>query len=114
VKGSNIVISRILLAVALCATIQAADVSKSKTKAGKDAKKLDSLTGCVDERGDKYVLAGLDELKKITTLKGEGFSDDNFARHVGHKVTVEGAQEGEIFKVRFIRTLGETCSPEKN
>jgi hypothetical protein len=75
-----------------------------------------SLTGCVDQRGETYVLTGDKELNEVAVLHGDGFSDDNFARHMGHKVTVEGtiSREGDepSIKVRKITDISDSCSPE--
>ena len=75
-----------------------------------------TLTGCMDQRGDIFVLRGDVQLKTITVLHGVGFSDDNFARHMGHKVTVNGtlANEGDqkVMKVRKITTVSDVCSPD--
>jgi len=93
----------------------AADTPK---KAGKPAEKAatSTMTGCVDQRGDNYVLTGDKELNAFAVLHGEGFSDDNFARYMGHKVSVEGStsRDGEnvTVKVKKITDLADTCSPE--
>lgn len=75
-----------------------------------------TLSGCVDQRDGIYVLTGDKELKAIADLHGAGFSDDNFARYVGHRVKVEGtvAKEGEktTVKVRNITSIADVCSPE--
>lgn len=72
-----------------------------------------TLTGCVDERGEAYVLTGDRELRRVATLEGAGFSNDNFARYVGHKVTVHGKMAGETFRVSKIDDLGAGCAPEE-
>ncbi len=80
------------------------------------APKKDTLTGCVDQRGNDFVLAGDKELHQIAVLHYVGMSDDNFAREVGHKVTVEGtlSKEGDtpVMRVTKLKTISETCSPE--
>jgi len=73
------------------------------------------MSGCIDQRDGIYVLTGDKELNAVAVLHGEGFSDDNFARYVGHKVTVEGtvAKEGDssTVKVRKITDVADTCEP---
>lgn len=73
-----------------------------------------TMTGCVDQNGEQFVLTGDRELKEKAKLKGRAFSDANFARHVGHKVKVEGTstKQGEevVFEVDRISTVSETCS----
>lgn len=80
------------------------------------APKKDTLTGCVDQRGNDFVLAGDKELHEIAVLHYVGMSDDNFAREVGHKVTVEGTLSKEggtpVMRVTKLKTISETCSPE--
>jgi hypothetical protein len=80
------------------------------------APKKDSLTGCVDQRGNDFVLAGDKELHQIAVLHYVGMSDDNFAREVGHKVTVEGtlSKDGDVpvMRVTKLKTISETCSPD--
>lgn len=75
-----------------------------------------TMTGCVDQREDVFVLTGDEQLKAVAVLHGDGFSDDNFARHMGHKVTVQGSLsvsgEQRVMKVRKITQVSETCSPE--
>jgi hypothetical protein len=104
---------RTLLIFCFAALLFAAADEKPK-KAGKPA--VTTLTGCVDQRGDRYVLTGDKELNAVAELHGDGFPDDNFARYVGHKVTVEGAlaREGEmpVIKVRKITDVANECSPE--
>ena len=80
------------------------------------APKKDTLTGCIDQRGNDFVLAGDKELHQIAVLHYVGISDDNFAREVGHKVTVEGtlSKDGDtpVMRVTKLKTISESCSPE--
>jgi hypothetical protein len=80
------------------------------------APKKQTLTGCVDQRGNDFVLTGDKELHDIAVLHYVGISDDNFAREVGHKVTVEGtlSKKGNtrIMRVTKLTTISESCSPE--
>ena len=49
-------------------------------------------------------------MKQISTLRAKGFTDDNFARYIGHKVTVHGRQGCETFEVVKIENVSDTCS----
>ena len=72
--------------------------------------KQTTITGCLDQRGDRYVLSSESDMSKLTTLKGKAFSDDNFARYIGHKVTVHGTLNAESFEVTKIDNISDTCS----
>lgn len=97
----------IAVASVLCA---APEQKQGKTPAAPSEKAQSSLTGCIDQRNDRYILASEADMSKITILKGKGFSDDNFARYIGHKVTVHGAQRGDVFEVAKIVNVSDTCS----
>jgi hypothetical protein len=89
----------------------------------KDARQNDakpsgtSLTGCVDELDGHYILADDKELIPIANLEADGFPQEGFAKHMGHKVTVRGTSSpGDprpTFRVRSISTISETCAPPK-
>jgi hypothetical protein len=75
-----------------------------------------SLTGCVDERDGVYVLTNDTDLQPTARLKpAAGSPEDNFARHVGHKVKVRGVLSKEdtlpIMTVETVETVSETCAP---
>jgi hypothetical protein len=76
-----------------------------------------SLTGCVDEQDGRYILTDDRELTPIANLEADGFPQEGFAKHLGHKVTVRGTSSpGDprpTFKVRSITTISETCAPPK-
>jgi hypothetical protein len=96
-----------LLAVAVVLSLAGADKRKERPR-----RAMVTVSGCLDQRGESYVLRGDRELKVKYTLKADGFSDDNFARHLGHRVEVRGAGDsGETFRVREIKTLSDTCEP---
>jgi len=81
----------------------------------KDAKQAEtSLTGCVDERDERYILTDDRELKPIANLEADGFPQEGFAKHLGHKVTVRGVSSpGDprpTFKVRSITLVSESCA----
>jgi hypothetical protein len=85
----------------------------TKPKVGKQT----TLTGCIDQDGDKFVLTGDRELRKVATLQAPaGVRDDNmFGRHVGHKVTITGvvsdAGESPTVAVKAVKMISETCEP---
>jgi hypothetical protein len=76
-----------------------------------------SLTGCVDEQDGRYILTDDRELTPIANLEADGFPQEGFAKHLGHKVTVRGTSSSgdprPTFKVRSITTISETCAPPK-
>src|SRR5437016_4772198 len=51
---------------------------------------METMTGCVDEKASDYVLRTDDMLKEIAALESVGFDKTNFARFVGHKVSISG------------------------
>ena len=94
------------------------DQQEKSSKSKKDAKETGgSLTGCVDERDGSYVLTDDRELKPVANLQAEGFPQEGFAKHLGHKVTVRGTSTpGDpipTFKVRSITTVNESCAPKQ-
>lgn len=75
-----------------------------------------SLTGCIDEHDGGYVLTNDTNLQPIARLKpAAGSAEDNFARHMGHKVTVRGTLAKEdplpFITVDSIETVSQTCAP---
>ena len=100
-------VAGLLLVLALyAATVLAADTRKEPPR-----RAAMTITGCLDQRDETYVLTGDRELKVKYTLQGEGFSNDNFARYLGHRVEVKGVSETGVFRVRTIRSLSESCTP---
>ncbi len=95
---------------------QPAKSSKPAKPAKKTAANRVTWTGCLDQRGENYVLAGDKELQTEAVLHGDGFSDDNFARHLGHKVTISGtlARDGNPVTIRVTKVtdIADECSPE--
>ncbi len=90
---------------------------QEKATQKKDAKSAPtSMTGCVDQRDGQYVLTDDRELKPIANLEADGFPQEGFAKHLGHKVTVSGtsnsADPRPTFKVRSITTVSESCTPQ--
>jgi hypothetical protein len=76
-----------------------------------------SLTGCVDEQDGRYILTDDRELTPLANLEADGFPQEGFAKHVGHKVTVRGTSipgsPRPTFKVRSITTVSESCAPQQ-
>jgi hypothetical protein len=108
----------LISAVMLMSTSVAPAADKKPAKRGKGAPavKSTSFTGCIDQRGENYVLTGDKELRTVAVLHGEGFNDDNFAREMGHKVTVEGTLAGDAdpktIRVTKVTKISDTCAAE--
>jgi len=95
-----------ILFLVVCAQAQTGETRKSVK---------DSLTGCVDERDGQYVLTNDTNLQTVARLQPEaGTADDNFARHVGHKVTVRGKLSREdappVMTVQSVVPVSDTCA----
>ena len=95
-----------ILFLVVCAQAQTGETRKSVK---------DSLTGCVDERDGQYVLTNDTNLQTVARLQPEaGTADDNFARHVGHKVTVRGklSREGTppVMMVQSVVPVSDMCA----
>ena len=103
---------KVLIALVLvCAAMVPAQTRKNTKSAAKA-----SLTGCVDEKDGQYVLTNDRNLQPIARLEpSAGTAEDNFARHMGHKVTVRGklAQQEPlaVLTVEGLETVSETCAP---
>jgi len=96
---------------------QAAQKQDQKQKQSK-SKETASLTGCVDEQDGHYILIHDQTREKLASLVAEGFENEGFAKHVGHKVTVKGTSvpadgASPTFHVRSIETVNETCASEQ-
>src|SRR6185436_7361392 len=88
-------------------------------KQKKPPAKMDTVTGCVDEKSDVYILRSDDQLKELATLEPVGFDRTNFARFVGHKVAVSGqlvrTTEPPTIKVSsldHIKNISDICTPQ--
>jgi hypothetical protein len=95
-----------ILFLAVCVQAQTGETRKP----GKE-----SLTGCVDERDGQYVLTNDTNLQTVARLQPEaGTADDNFAKHVGHKVTVQGKLSREdappVMTVQSVVPVSDTCA----
>ena len=102
-----------LLLIAISASLFAQPAKKVQAPSPSAAV---TMSGCIDQASDgNFILADNKELNKIITLHGEGFSDDSFAKHLGHQVKVTGriAKEGDeqVLRVKKIETISESCHP---
>jgi hypothetical protein len=112
------VLITVLAAVAPSASSTPFQSDQQKNARQNDAKPSGtSLTGCVDEQDGRYILTDDRELTPIANLEADGFPQEGFAKHLGHKVTVRGTSSpGDprpTFKVRSITSISETCAPPK-
>jgi hypothetical protein len=102
----------ILVALFAVAVVWAGPEPKGKKRpAERPQVAQQGLTGCLDQRGESYVLKSVKDMKEVTALKGKAFSDDDFARYVGHTVTVYGTKNGDLLEVTKIVNVADTCSP---
>jgi hypothetical protein len=89
---------------------------QSRKKAAPNAG--ESMSGCVDEHDGQYVLIHDQTRNLIANLEAEGFPTENFARHLGHKVTVRGTSNPNgahpVFKVRSVETISDTCGAQQH
>jgi hypothetical protein len=106
-----------VLAVTLCtASSPTQSKDQSQKQPAKQEQKTTSMTGCVDEQEGHYVLVDDRSLARIADLEADGFPNEGFAKHMGHKVTVRGMSTANgtrpLFKVRTVDTVSETCAPQ--
>jgi hypothetical protein len=99
----------VLTMAAAMGTMAADPKEKKETRARKQTQSASNMTGCVDERGETYVLTAEGSMEKRATLRGRAFTDDNFARFVGHKVRVTGESKDGVLHVDKIEKVAETC-----
>jgi hypothetical protein len=89
-------------------------VQETKQQPKKESKS-DSMTGCIDEQAGRYVLTNDRDLALIAILEADGFPTEAFAKHMGHKVTVQGTvipgDPKPTFKVRNVVAVSDTCAP---
>ncbi len=110
--------SKTLIGVSLVLLLAVSGAFGQEKKAPKQTRRAstNTFTGCIDQRGDNFVLTEDKEMRTIAVLHGEGFSDDNFAREMGHKVTVEGSltndSDPKVIRVTKVTRIADSCSPE--
>jgi len=102
-----------LLLIAIAASLFAQTAKKDKAPSRPAAV---TMSGCIGQASDgNFILTDNEELNKIITLRGEGFADEGFAKHLGHQVKVTGriAKEGDeqVLRVKKIETVSQTCHP---
>jgi hypothetical protein len=103
----------LLSGLMLAGFLAAAPPQTGKTE--KSAAKA-SLTGCVDEHNGQYVLTNDTNLQATARLQpAAGSAEDNFAKHMGHKVKVRGKLVQEdplpVMTVEGIETISDACTP---
>jgi hypothetical protein len=91
---------------------------KKPAKKSKQAVATQSITGCVDEKSAEFVLRTDDNLKELAKLEPVGFDKTNFARFVGHKVTVtgemlypDGVPTVRVTSLDHIKNISDVCAP---
>ncbi len=99
------------LALGLSLNLHAQQKRKSKV-----APKTVTLRGCVDSQpGEHFILRGDANLKKSVRLEGVGFANENFAKYLGHTVSVTGRFRSEadpvVVGVTKIKHISELCMP---
>ena len=101
---------KVLASLLLAITLFAAPEQTPKKSPTRSNPAQTEMSGCLDQRGEEYVLKSLADMTLLARLEGKGFSNDNFARYVGQKVMVHGRSTGEVFEVVKITKLADTCS----
>lgn len=108
-----------LLILLLFAPLSAQTAGKNKkVRKTKPAVTTQSITGCVDEKTTDYILRTSDMLKELARLEPVGFDAKNFARFVGHKVTVSGELVAssdlptiKVTSLDHIKNISDLCVP---
>jgi hypothetical protein len=100
------------------ALLAAATAAEPPQKAKKKAVAAQSVTGCMDEKPEVYVIRSDDALKELVQLEPVGFEKAIFARYVGHKVTISGqlitSTDPPTLKVSSpanIKQIADICAP---
>jgi hypothetical protein len=96
-----------------------APLSAPAQKEKKSAKPpTQTMIGCVDEKSSDFVLFTDDMLKQIAILESVGFDKTNFARFVGHKVSITGqliasTQPPTLRVTNYdnIKIISDICAP---
>jgi competence protein ComGC len=106
-----------LIVTAVPASAQQKQQSKQKQAPSKA--QTQSMTGCVDQQDGRYVLIHDRTRSTIANLEAEGFPDEGFAKHMGHKVTVRGTSspagtERPVFRVRSVEIISDDCGPPQH
>jgi hypothetical protein len=114
-----IIVSTVGPLILTAAQASAQQKQQPKQKQAPSKAQTQSMTGCVDQQDGRYVLIHDQTRSTIVSLEAEGFPDEGFAKHVGHKVTVRGTTnpggtERPIFKVRSIEAVSDNCGPPQH
>jgi hypothetical protein len=106
-----------LLVLLVLSPLTAQTAAKNK-KAQKARPAMQTIVGCVDEKSASYVLRTDDSLKELAMLESVGFESTNFARFVGHKVSVSGELIASsalptlrVTSLDNIKTISDICAP---
>ena len=68
-----------------------------------------SITGCVDQQGDRYVIRDV-QTDRLIELQPSGASADNeFARFVGHQAQASGSLSSDTLTVSQIGQVADMC-----
>lgn len=109
------------LALAGSCGLASAQEAKTKEPSRESPASAASMTGCVDEQNGIYVLTKGPDLAVAATLQADGFAAENFAKHLGHTVTIRGTLVAgtdrtapPLFKVRRIDAVSDTCQQQAN
>ena len=104
---------------ALLALLLILPLAAPAQKQKKSSVKMDTLTGCVDEKTDAYILRTDDMLKELATLEPVGFDRTSFARFVGHKVSISGQLISStqpptmrVSSLDHIKNISDICAPQ--
>jgi hypothetical protein len=98
----------LLLLFVLAVALLPAQTEKKQKQARPPAT---TVSGCLDQAdsGD-FVLRQKKETQPFITLHGAGFSDDSFAKHLGHQVKVTGRAEGGVMRVTKVEHVADVCT----
>ena len=105
---------------ALLIVLLVAPLTAQSPKQKKGAKPpAQTMTGCVDEKSSDYVLFTDDMMKEIALLESVGFDKTNFARFVGHKVSITGEVIDttkpptlRVSNYDNIKIIADICTPQ--
>jgi hypothetical protein len=114
-----IIVSTVGPLILTTALASAQQKQQSKQKQAPSKAQTQSMMGCVDQQDGRYVLIHDQTRSTIVNLEAEGFPDEGFAKHVGHKVTVRGTSspagaERPVFRVRSVESVSDNCGPPRH
>jgi hypothetical protein len=113
-----LLIGLILLSLPVAGVAQEPPTKQARQPKKADPNSVASLRGCVDEHDGQYVLIHDQTRDLIANLEAEGFPTENFAKHLGHTVTVRGISNPNgahpVFKVRSVEVISDTCGSQQH